>query len=230
MSNGRADTARRSDIWLTVLVLGSLWGFTEVVLSGAISAAGLPYRSAILTGIGMGLMAVAVGAYKRPWMLVATALVAVLCKQLVVPILQVSVMCKANSCVAVMIEGLALAGTVGLVGRKMRQGNLARIATGSGTALLAAVAFLYIGVRVAPCNYLLNFVRPGGLAAFMTAEGIPWAIASGLLFPVGYWIGERLGATDLALGSAKRRTYYAASTAVIAVCWLTSAFAIAAGY
>jgi len=78
MSNGRADTAQRSDIWITVLVLGSLWGFTEVVLSGAISAAGLPYRSAILTGIGMGLMAVAFGAFKRPWMLVATAFVALL--------------------------------------------------------------------------------------------------------------------------------------------------------
>jgi len=230
MSDARTDTAQRSDIWITVLVLGSLWGFTEVVLSGAISAAGLPYRSAILTGIGMGLMAVAFGAFKRPWMLVATAFVAVLCKQLVVPILQVSMMCKANSCVAVMIEGLALAGTVVLVGRRVRKGNLARIATGSGTALLAAVAFLYIGVRVAPCQYLLNFLLPGGLGAFMTAEAIPWAITSGLLFPVGYWIGERLAATDLALGSAKRRTYYAASTAVIAVCWLASAFAIAAGY
>jgi len=230
MSNGRADTVQRSDIWIAILVLGSLWGFTEVVLSGAINAAGLPYRAAILTGIGMGLMAVAVGAYRKPWMLAGIAFVAVLCKQLVVPILQVSVMCKANSCVAVMIEGLVLAGAVGLAGRKVQQGNLARVTTGAGAALLSAVVFHSVGMRVAPCNYLLTFDRVGGLAAFMTAEGVPWAVASGLLFPVGYWIGERLGATDLAVGSAKRRTYYAASTAVIAVCWLASAFAIAAGF
>jgi len=230
MSNDRAEKAQTLDIWIAILVLGSLWGFSEVVLSSAIRAAGLPYRAAILTGIGMGLMAVAVGAYKRPWILAATAFVAVLCKQLVVPILQVSVMCKANSCVAVMIEGLALAGAVGLAGRKVRQGSLARVATGAGTALLAAVAFHSVGMRVAPCRYLLTFDRPGGLAAFLAAEGVPWAIASGVLFPVGYWIGERLEAASLTTGTAKSRAYYAASATVVAICWLASAFAIAAGF
>ena len=230
MSNGKAEQARILNIWTAILVLGSLWGFTEVVLSGAIRAAGLPYRAAILTGIGMGLMGVAVGAYKRPWMLAAIAFAAVLCKQLVMPILQVSVMCKANSCIAVMLEGFTLSGAVALAGRKVRQQSLARIATGAAAALLTAVVFHFVGMRVAPCRYLLTFDRPGGLAAFLTAEGLPWAIASGVLFPVGYWIGERLEASSLATGTAKSRAYYAASSAIVVVCWLASALAIAAGF
>ena len=227
MRTARTQETRSFDIAIAILVLGSLWGFAEVVLSNAIRSAGLPHRAAVLTGIGTALMAVA-AAHKRPLMLPGIAFVAVLCKQLVVPILHVSVMCKANSCVAVMLEGLVLAGAVAAVGVVLHRGRLARIASAAGAALLAAMAFHFVGMRVAPCPYLLTFDHPGGLAAFLAAEGVPWAIASGLLFPVGYWLGERLEMTNLTVGGARPRWYYAASAGVIAVCWLASAFAIAA--
>lgn len=217
------------DALISIVVLGSVWGLVEVVLGSAIRAAGLPFRAGILTGVGVGIMGIAVGAFRKPLTLAGIALVAILCKQLVVPVLHVSVMCKANSCVAVMLEGLALAGVVSLAGRKLHKGTLAKAASGASAALLAAATFYFVGMRVAPCRYLLSFDRPGGFVAFLAAEGLVWAAFSAILFPLGYWMGERLKDAVLALGTRKPWLYYAASAALAACCWVASAFAIAAG-
>lgn len=221
------EMARPVDIAIGIVVLGSLWGFSEVVVSGAIQAAGLPYRAAVLTGIGMGLMAVGLAAYNRLWLPVAGAGVAVLCKLLVVPILHLPASCKANSSLAVTLEALALSAVVAFAGRRMRSAKV-QAASGVLAALTSAAAFWLSGMRLAPCNYLLSFNRPGGLLAFMAAEGVPWAVACGLLVPVGYALGERLKRTTLAWRT-RPNAYYVGSAAVTACCWAASALAIAAG-
>jgi hypothetical protein len=230
MTSHERKRSQPVDVWLGILVLGSLWGFSEVVLSGLMKAAGLPYAAGILTGIGIGLMAIAVAMFRKPLMLVGIAVVAILCKQLVVPILHVSVLCKANSCLAVLLDGLTLAGTVAITGRKLRTRSLARIVTGASTALLAAGAFHFSGIRLAPCPYLLSFNRPGGLLAFLAVEGVPWAVFSAPLFPVGYRVGEWLENTVLAMRTRQPLLYYAANVALVGSCWLASAAAIAAGF
>ena len=223
------DAKQTVDLWIAITVLGSLWGLAEVVLGGAIKAAGIPCASAILVGVGMGIMGIAIGAFRKPLMLAGVALFAVLCKQLVVPIMHVSVMCKANSCLAVALEALALAGAVTLATHRLETGDLAKTATGLSSGLLAAAAFHFAGMRLAPCQYLLSFSRPGGFAAFMLAEGILWGAFSGILFPVGHAAGRRLARTVLALRTSRRRIYYAASTVLLISCWMGSALAIAAG-
>ena len=221
--------ARLVDVLIAIVVLGSLWGLSEVVLGGAIRAAGLPYRTGILTGVGIGIMGIAVGAYRKPSMLAGIALVAILCKQLVVPILHISVMCKANSCLAVMLEGLALAGIVSLAGRKLDRSHLAQITSGASAPLLAAATFYFIGLRVAPCRYLLSFNRPGGFVAFLAVEGLVWAVFSAILFPAGYWVGARFRDIGLALRTRKPLFYYTTFVALVVCCWVASAFAIATG-
>jgi len=221
--------AQRVDLLITIVVLGSLWGLSEVVLGGAIRAAGLPYRAGILTGVGIGIMGIAVAVLRKPLTLAGVALVAISCKQLVVPILHISVMCKANSCLAVMLEGLALAGVVSLAGRKLDRSHLTRIASGASAALLAAAAFYFIGMRVTPCRHLLSFNRPGGFVAFLTVEGLVWAVFSAILFPAGYWVGTRLRGTVFALRTRKPLFYYTTFAALVVCCWVASAFAIAAG-
>jgi hypothetical protein len=216
-------------VWLPILVLGSLWGFTEVVLGGALNAARVPFRAAILTGLGMGLLAIALASLRRPGVLLPITLIAILCKQLVVPILGVSLSCKANSCLAVGLEGLVLAGTATLIGRRLRSSTTLRVATGASAAAISAATFYWLGLRLAPCPYLLSFARSNGLSAFMRAEALPWASASAILFPAGYWIGGRL--TDAASAWRARRPafYYATSGALVAGSWLASALAIARG-
>jgi len=220
---------QRVDLLITILVLGSLWGLSEVVLGGVITAAGLPYRAGILTGVGIAIMGIFTGMFRKPLMLVGIALVAILCKQLVVPIIHVSVMCQANSCLAVMLEGLALAGVMSLAGRKLERGHLAQIASGASAALSAAAAFYFIGMQVAPCQYLLSFNRPGGFMAFLAVEGLVWAAFSGMLFPAGYWVGTRLRDAVLALRMRKPLFYYTTFAAIVVCCWVASAFSIAAG-
>jgi len=229
MSN-RQRKAAPTDMWLAILVLGSLFGFSEVVLNGAIRAAGLPYRAGILTGVGVGLMAIAVAMFRKPLMLVGIATVAMLGKQLVVPILHVALTCKANSCLAVLLEGLALAGTVTLVGRRLERGLGVRIVGAASAALVASGAFHYLGIRLAPCNYLLSFNRPGGLLAFLSTEGLSWAIASALIFPVGYRLGEWLREGAPALRARQPLTYYATNAILVVGSWVASAAAISAGF
>ncbi len=214
---------------IIILVLGSLWGFSEMVLGSAIRAAGLPFRAGILTGIGMGLLAIALGASRRSLWLPGIALLAALCHQLAVPILHVSFMCRANSFLAVLLEGAALAGVALLVGRRLERGVPIQAASGATAALLAAGAFYFLGLRLAPCQYLLSFNRPGGLLAFMGAEGLIWAAFSALLVPVGYRIGTQLAASFRNAGQRKPTLYYLTSAVIVILCWAASALVIAAG-
>ncbi len=226
--NTKTGKSQTMDMVIAIMVLGSLWGLSEVVLSSALRAAGLPFRAGILTGIGVGLLAVAVGLFRRPALLVLIPPITMLCKQLVVPILHVSVLCQANSCLAVLLEGLAVAGAAYLVGRRL-QSRLVQTASGASAALAAAGAFYVLGMRVAPCNYLLSFNSPAGFVSFMLVEGLVWAAFSAVFFPLGYAAGARLREAVL-VPTSKPWLYYATSAALVAGSWAASALTIAAGF
>ncbi|MCX5801867.1 MAG: hypothetical protein NTX17_10860 [Candidatus Eisenbacteria bacterium] len=226
----RATKRKRAvDVLIAIALLGSVWGFLEVVLGGAIKAAGLPQRAAIMTGLGMGVMGIALGAFRRPLMLVAIPIVAVLCKQLVVPILHVSILCKANSCLAVGLDGFALAAVAGIAGRRMDKGYTIKVVSAASAALLVRGTFYFMGMNLAPCAHLLSFNRAGGFVSFMAYNGLAWAAFSALLFPVGYWIGAQLKEPVLVLGTRRPSLYYVASAVAVILCWGASALAISSG-
>jgi hypothetical protein len=213
---------------LGLLAAGSIWGFSEVVLGAVLKASGLPLRSAILTGVGLGIMGVAVSGLTASPALLGVVLVAVLCKQLVVPIQHVPFMCAANSSLAVLLEGSALTAVAATIRNNLDRRLVIRVGTGAFAALLAAGAFYFAGMRLAPCPYLRSFARRGGMGAFTLAEGLPWAVFSGVLFPVGYRLGESLRAFDT--GRRQTRLYDGVSGALTVVCIAASALAFALGY
>ena len=215
----RAFNSKALDIGLAILVLGSIWGLVEV-LGGALST---PYRSGILMGAGFMVMGVALSVFKRAWILPGMVLVTVLCKQLVVPLLHVPPMCMANSCLAIAIGGSSLAGLYAVAGKSFRRVPI-QIGIGASAALLSSVVFLYMGLWLAPCPYLLSFSHAGGLLSFVKAEGVIWAPFTAALLPVGYWVGGHLRTFEV-----KKPLYYPASAAITAVCWLASGFAIVSG-
>jgi hypothetical protein len=231
MAGQRHETGRsgRGDMVIALILLGSVWGFLEVVGGGAMKAGNIPYKGDIMTGLGIGTMAIALAMFRRPFMLIGIAIIAVAVKQLAVPILHLPTFCKANSCLAVMLGGGALAGCAAVAGRRLRRGISPRVATGVAAGLLASTSFYFIGMRVAPCRYLLSFNRPGGFVAFMIAEGLIWAALGGGLFPVGYRVGERLreGVTYVRL--RKPALYYTGFGLLVACCWIASGVAIARG-
>jgi hypothetical protein len=215
-----------SDILLLVLVLGSLWGFSEVVLSDIIRAQSIPWRAGILTGIGMGIMGIAVGLNRKALPLVGIALITVAAKLLVVPILGCSFLCKANTCAAVFLQGAALSGAVAIVGPRLAGGVLKKAATGFSAALASAAAFYYVGIHLSPCQYLLSF---GGIAPFMQAEGIVWAAFSGVLFPLGYKLGSLIEHELPAVKMTRPLAYYLSCSAGIVCCWAAIATSIVIG-
>ncbi|MFH0778851.1 MAG: hypothetical protein V2A71_09495 [Candidatus Eisenbacteria bacterium] len=217
------------DVALAVVVIGSVWGLSEVVLSSAIKAGGLPYRTGILLGVGMLLMGFAIAAFRKPAMLVAAAVVAILCKQLVVPILHVSVLCKANSCLGVLLQGGGMAGLAYVAGRRLHRSYAVRIFAAAAAALLARGTFYLIGMRLAPCNHLLSFNREGGFVTYTLLNSVPWLVLSAAAFPLGYWIGERAREPLFSWRAVRAPAFYAASLTAICACWVACALVISAG-
>jgi len=207
-----------------VLVFGSIWGLSEVALSGGLRAANFPYASGLLTAIGMALMGMALVILKKPAMLIGIGLVAVSVKLLVVPILHVSVMCKANSCIGVLTEAVALSLIAFLLLTEKGKNIYARMGSGALAAITASIGFYFIGMQVAPCQYLLSF-SPAG---FIVTEGLIWAAFSAISLPLGYLAGEKLAAITPAV-LTRQPVYYAISTSTVLLCWGASALAIMAG-
>jgi len=225
-----ARALRPIDGLIGIAVLGSIWGFIEVVLGGALQSTAFPQKAALLTGLGMGLMGVALGAFRRSLMLVAIAVVAILCKELVVPILHVSFLCKANSVLAVGLDGVALGGVAGIVGRRISRGYTIQIVAAACAALLARSAFYFMGMKLAPCAHLLSFNKANGYAAFMAYNALGWVAFSALFFPLGHWLGVRLREPIYVLGTKKAPLYYAVSAVAVALLWVASGMAISGGF
>jgi hypothetical protein len=207
-----------------VLVFGSIWGLLEVALGGGLQVANFPYRAGLLTGIGIAIMGIALAVYKKPAMLIGIGLVTVLVKLLAVPILHVSVMCKANSCIAVFTEAVALSLVAFLLMSKMGKSVHARMGAGASAAIVASVGFYFIGIQAAPCQYLLSFT-PGG---FIVTEGLIWAAFSAVFLPLGYLVGEKMAAKTAPV-FIRQPIYYAVSASAVLLCWGFSALAIMAG-
>ena len=180
-----------SGSFLIVLFLGTLWGFSEVVLSSAIKTAGIPYRAGILTGIGIGILAFAFTSTKKTYLIPVVAAIALFCKQLVVPILSVNLSCTANSCLAVFIQTGVVFSLLTLT-RNKNYGFTGRAALGAFAGMMSAAVFYPLGLGLVPCNYLLSFASAGGMSTFLIQEGLFWALFSGVLFPAGFALGKRL--------------------------------------
>lgn len=227
MLSHHAEKRGRSfwDILTAVLVLGTFWGFSEVVLGEAIRTWGVPYRAGILTGIGMGIMGAALGYGRRVLPLLGIALIAMAAHQLAVPVLKCSVLCRANSCAAVLLQSGALCAAAAITGQRLHGSGVARLVIPVSAALAAAGAFYFAGMRLSPCAYLLSFNHPGGLLSFLGAEGLPWAVFSGILFPASYLLGNRLTGALPALKRARPAAYYITAAACLVGCY-ASIFAV----
>lgn len=212
-------------ILIGILVFGSIWGLSEVALGGGLRATQFPYRAGLLTGVGIAIMGAALAIYRKPLMLIGIGLVTVLVKLLAVPILHISVMCKANSCIAVMTESVALSLVAVLLMGEMSKSIHARMGSGALAAIIASVSFYFIGMQVAPCKYLLSFSPVG----FIVTEGLIWAAFSACLLPLGYLAGMKLATKTFPVLTRRVALYYASTVAIILVCWGASAIAIASG-
>lgn len=229
MSHQSKNGLNPVSILIGILVIGSFWGFVEAAFGGFIKQIGLPLRSPLMTGIGIGILAVAVGIYRRPIILPAIALIAILSKLLVVPILGLTLLCRANSQLALGIGGVTLAGVYQVFSPHLSKKPSIKIAIGAVAGFLTAILFVNIGMHLAPCKPLLAFNYPGGAVDFMLPKGLLWTASSALFFPLGYSLGEKIRDGVLSFESREPVVYYSAAAMIIAACWLLNAAAVTVG-
>jgi hypothetical protein len=214
---------------IAVLVFGSLWGFLEATLGGFLNLIIFPNKGAIMGGIGLAIMGMALAIYQKPAMLPGIGIVAASFKWLnswllFVPPSAVQII---NPAMAIILESLACSLiAVFLMNRISR--NLF-VGTGAGVlvGLVSAIAYVYFAVYV---THSPIFERLGikSIGEYIMGNGVVQAVFFGVFLPLGYLVGEKLAAAISSV-LVRRPLYYAASAAIICFCWGISVVAVMAG-
>ena len=222
-----------ADVLVTILLLGSLWGFlSEIILKSAVFSQGFPFKGGMAgytTAIGIGMMGIAFGNFRKSSLLMGVPLVAILGKLCVLSIFNLPTVARVNSSLAILLGGIALTVIVTLTGSNLHRSTLLRLLSGMSAGLSAAIAFFFIGMRIMPCPYLLSFSKTGGFGAFLSSDGMVWAVLSGILFYTGCWLGTRLKNVCINLSPKQSLAYYSGSAFVAACFWVMISFSIIAG-
>ncbi|MDA3792816.1 MAG: hypothetical protein PF545_04065 [Elusimicrobia bacterium] len=220
----------KKNLVIAVIALGALCGLAEVVVGNWLRNAGFPYRSGLLTGIGLAVLGFGIAIFKKPLMAIGIAFVAILVKQMTVPILGVSVMCKMNASIAVMLEYAALGGLGALFFNKIKgKGIKNKALVGGGAAFTGAVSFYFIGMQVAPCKYLLSFAGLTGFGSYLSIEALSWTLFSAVLFPVGWKMGEKASSSVIEIMESKPAVFYAVSAVTVIFSVAVSGMVISKG-
>jgi len=216
------------DIIIGILVFGSIWGLLEATLGGFLNMIIFPNKGAIMAGIGVAIMGMALAVYRKPSMTFGIGIVAASFKLLNVWIfVPVSYVHIINPAMAIVTESLAFSLVVAFLMNRIAKNNLVGVGAGALAGIVTATAYVYFALYVMHAP-LLERMGVSGPAQFIAANGLVQAAFFGIFLPAGYRIGEKL-ATRTSLVSITRPLYYATSAAVVCLCWGVSAIAIVAG-
>ena len=215
------------NVLTVIMVLGSLWGFSEVVLNEIIKSSGIPFRGGLLVGFGMFILGISMGVVKRTSIMLLLPFFVAILLQMGIPILGISDFCRPNSCVAIGLQAFALAGAVGFAGKRLKSNRIVQVVAGACAGLISAGIFYFIGLRVAPCPYLLSFNHAGGFAKFMVFEGLVWAAFAAIFYPVGFWAGEKIKYQMFDYATKRPVIYFSTVTGIVVSSWFTIAVTFA---
>ena len=211
-----------------ILVFGSIWGFLEATLGGFLHMIIFPNKGAIMSSIGVAIMASALAIYGKPGLSVGIGVIAASFKLLDViifalPITSIHII---NPAMAIIFEALAFALATAVVLRKMDENLYVGIITGIIVGIISAIAWVYFAIYVMNAPAYARVVFTAG--TFITNQGVVQAVFFGAFLPLGYLAGKKLAAkTPMPL--TNRPLYYATSSAMVVFCWGASALAIIAG-
>jgi hypothetical protein len=215
---------------LNVILLGALLGLLEAALGGFIRRAGLPLRSAAVTGAGFAVMALGLAVFKQARVIPGITLMGIFAKWLAVPLLGLPVFCQANAHLAILLNGACLFAGVSLGKKRVSGGWKQKSAIAFAAALGAGTVFFALGRFWAPCRHLLSFRYAGGAATYMLTRVLPAALLAAVLFPLGYALGRRLEKWLLPLWLAQKKLLLPLAAALTFACWGLSLLLTAWGF
>ncbi len=212
-----------------ILVFGSVWGFLEATLGGFLHMIVFPNKGAIMSGIGVAIMASALAIYRKPAMLPGIGIVAASFKLLDVwlfslPVASIHII---NPAMAIIFESLAFGLVAVFIMNRVAKNAFIGIGAGFLVGLVSATAWVYFAIYVmnAPAYARVVFTAGG----FIAEQGVAQAVFSAVFLPLGYLLGEKLAARPLPV-LTRRPIYYAASVSTVLLCWGISALVIMAGF
>ncbi|MDO9333577.1 MAG: hypothetical protein Q7T57_03525 [Dehalococcoidales bacterium] len=212
-----------------ILVFGSIWGCLEATLGGFLNLIIFPNKGAIMSGIGMAIMSVALAFYRKPAMLPGIGIVAASFKWLnawllFIPPNAVQII---NPAMSIILEALAFSLVVAFLMNRIEKNIYVGVWTAVLAGFISAIVYVYFAVYVTRSPI---FARLGieSIGQFVIGNGVVQAVFSGVLAPLGYVAGKMLAAKISPI-VARRSVYYSASAATVLFCWGVSALAILAG-
>ncbi len=211
-----------------ILVFGSVWGLLEATLGGFLHMIIFPNKGAIMSGIGLAIMASALAIYRKPAMLPGIGIVAASFKLLDVwlfslPVASIHIV---NPAMAIVFESLAFGLVAVFIMNRIAKNAFIGIGAGALVGIISAVVWVYFAIYVmnAPAYARVVFTAGG----FIANQGVLQAAFSAIFLPLGYLAGEKLAVKTPSV-LARRSVYYAVSAATVLCCWGISALAIVAG-
>ena len=227
--NGQDSGQGIARLIIGILVFGSIWGFFEATLGGFLNMIIFPNKGAIMGGIGMAIMGVALAIYRKPGMLPGIGIVAASFKLLNVWFLfvPISAVYIINPAMAIFLESLAFSLVVAFLMNRIEKNVYVGVWAAVLAGLMGAVAYVYFAVYV---THSPIFARMGieTIGEFIVGNGLVQAVFFGVLAPLGYVVGKRLAATSPPL-LVRRPLYYATSVTIICFCLGISIIAVTAG-
>ena len=180
------------------LILGSVWGFGEVILGVGLKACASMMSGSLMTGVALFFIAAAWVSTRNHLTPILAVIVASLLKLLDAYLLSLPVMSGAigNPIFAFILEGLAFIGIILILKNVKWEKTSSRALLGAGSALIAVAMFPLVkfATGVPACVYA-NTAIP--LSIFFG----PVAIAfSAITVPLGFLAGKRLEVYALNLG------------------------------
>ena len=224
------ENKRQSLVYLIIgiLVFGSIWGVLEATLGGFLHLIIFPNKGAIMAGIGVAIMSLALAIYRKPSMLPGIGIVAASFKLLDVwlfflPITSIHII---NPAMAIIFESLAFSLVAVFVMKRIAKNAFIGVGAGVLAGLISAIAWVYFAIYVmnAPAYARVVFTAGG----YIANQGVAQAVFSGVFVPLGYLIGAKL-AVKTSPALINRAFYYATSAAIICFCWGISAIAKMSG-
>lgn len=212
-----------------ILVLGSIWGFVEATLGGALHLVHFAYKGAVTGAIAMAIMGAFVVMYRRPKLVFWLAAIAALFKPLSALIYGQPVFSPfvVNPASAILLEGLAFTLVVSLAFKGFESSIKARIAAGISAGYLSAILYAILASAVGMGRW-----ASWGMTERVTAaltDGTALAIAGTALLLLGYVVSTKLRPNFWQFMTAKPRAFYASTVAITAFCWIGAAVAFASG-
>ena len=227
---GNRQDRRQGSVHLIAIVLlfGSIWGLLEATLGGFLHMIIFPNKGAIMSSIGIAIMASALVIYKKPAMTLGIGIVAASFKLLDVlifalPITSIHII---NPAMAIIFESLAFSLVVTFIMDKIARNSSSRIGAGVLAGLISATAWVYFAIYVmnAPAYARVVFTA----REFITNQGVVQAAFFGISLPLGYLMGDRLAKITFPK-LVSRPLYYAVSITIVCLCWGASAIAKLSG-